>query len=797
MRNNNFIISTLIALFCYYQMSAQMNFWATPPSKLDVRNTIVSASPLYSGAPGSDSYQVSNGMYSGCGNLLFFIKNNQVFNAAGVNVGQLGGQYTSTSFCQENYMQIKGEVALVPKPGSTTDYYAIYIMADGVGIGKLFYAIITVNGSTVTVTNQSYAGNYPCGSGGSNIVAYNAFGLASQGANPGGIAVSKVQSNGSRYLYVCGDYGIAKYDITSAGITGYQTIVTPALLGLTNNDFGTMELELSSDSKWLAFSNYNAVVPGVTYKVFVVGLDPSNGGQWNTQFQSYTLNAIKGLEFDNATPNPNLFVAGGTTTANVLAKINLNTQAVTNISTGGYDWSNTFLEYGKNGRIMGIVPYSGSRRLMQINPINNTVSASILLPFNSQHTYPVMGNVYTLPDQIDFDDYTYSIAPPPVQLSAITLNSSAFTGNCDEGGLLQLYNCNAILLNAAYVNNVSTPSQYKITLTQMNGCTALNGSSYLNYVGNWTSGAVPANLDIRYLTDANGNSLLNKTGRFQISVSVMDNCNNISTKSGMIDVYATVTPTLDLEIYNTYWTNPSNTYLSASQNIASPILTGALTAGFRINNSIGNVTGYNVTIDQVDNTGIFIKNIYNMTYVTNNISSVSPQQLNSFCVNSTVWNPYTGVSACTSTNPSYSGYTGYWGYSNGQLSVGNYYKITVTLYNPCSNSTNYSYIYVNNGGMRIMNSELAENTVDQISIYPNPANSRININIASEQEENYSVQIYDLTGRLITTVFENIHVNKDNNVFEYNTEHLNTGTYLCKIISDKGKIKTTLIQIQK
>lgn len=795
-KNKIQILSFLIISFL--NLNAQMNYWATPPSKLDVRNSVISASPLYNGAPSSDAYRVANGIYNGCGNLLFYIKNTTVYDNNGNAVGQLGGRYVNPNNCAENYFRIKGEIAIVPKPGDNNSFYAIYVMCNGVGSGEIFYAIITVSNGAITVTNSSFAGWYPCGSGGQNIPVYNAFRVGGLGANPGGIAVSQLQPNNTRYLFACGDQGIYRYDITGTGIANEQIIASYSLLGLTTNDFGSMELELSPDGKWLAFSNYNPIVGNfITNKVYTIKLDQNFNyvGKY-----PYTLNAVKGLEFDNTSSY--LYAAGGTSSNNVLCRIDVNNQTVTNISTGGYDWSNTFLELAKNNRIIGIVPAGASRRLIQINTSNNALSASIYTSFNSQHTDPMMNNVYTLPDQIDGENYS-QIYPPSVQINNITLNNSNFTGNCDEGGLLTLYNCNSVYLNVSYVNNTTTPADYQIELYQVSACSILYGSNYLNYNSNWINGTIPANLDLRSLTDANGNSLYNKTGRFLVKVSVRDACGNISYKQGYFECYSTIPPVLNLEIYNTYWTDPSNPYLPASQNINSPILTGALSAAFRINNSVGNVTGYNVTIGQVDNTGNVIKNIYNKTYATNNISTVGTQNLNSYCIASSVWSPYTGINSCTSTNPNYSGYTGYWGYNNGQLSVGNYYKITVTLYNPCSNATNYSYIYVNNGGMRVANkpeetdnlSKTSENTY-RITNFPNPAQNQINISIQSDINDVISIHIFDLSGRLIETIVDNYPIQKGENYFQKDINRLANGFYLLKSKNGNGLSQNKLIEIK-
>ncbi|MEW6772877.1 MAG: T9SS type A sorting domain-containing protein [Bacteroidota bacterium] len=402
--------------------------------------------------------------------------------------------------------------------------------------------------------------------------------------------------------------------------------------------------------------------------------------------------------------------------------------------------------------------------------------------------------------------FTPHISPhilPFQKNSDILINNLSLKGNCDDGNLLTVYNCTNIAISMPFASTLQDPYQYKIDIIQYdnNTCSPLpNTSSYFVYYGNWTNGPFPNGLDLRTLNNSFGNSFYTHTGMFLIKISFKDANLNTFVKSGLINILSAVTPNLNLEIYNTYWTDPSNTYLPASQNISNPILTGALTAGFRINNSTGNVTGYNVNIDQVDNTGNLIKNIYNKTYITNNISTVAPQQLNSFCIPSSVWSPYTGINACNSSNPNYSGYTGYWGYSNGLISVGNYYKITITLYNPCSNASNYSYIYVNNGGMKLMeNPDTSTKYFKDIfkaNIFPNPSKDIINFNIQTEKDDYYTIQIFDLTGRLLFTPFENIFLNSGENNLQCDIRHLNPGTHLCIIRSKNGITKNHLLVVQ-
>ncbi len=787
---------------------SQMNYMATPPVKLNNQGSFLTTSPLYSGAPTTDAYSLSNGAFDVNGNVLFYIKDENVFNASGVIVGQLGGGYIGGSCTGGYLLQTLREVAIVPVPGSCNDYYAIFIKTSPNSGSYAFYTKINVTAGVVKVTNAS--GPYSNTCNGVFFSGYQAFGIGACGDIPGGIAVSKIVSgSGStakRYLYVAGGTSyvstnsITKYDITNTGIANpfaFGTIGT-----LVGTDYGTMELELSPDGSKLAWSNYNPLYNSTGDKVYIADL---TSGNFNGTYHSYTLNAIKGLEFDKTPGYPNLYVAGGVFGASTLAKINTGTQVVTAVVPSiAYDYSNTFLELAKNGSMLSVHGWKLSPRILQLD-LNTSVVTPISTGSNPSSTIYGVGGVYTLPDQIDGEDYTSFTGQQYVALTGITLNSQVLGATCSTGNP-SLYNCAPINLNATYLNGITTTSSYKIEIHKLDGsCVNIPLSTdptALNYVGTWVSGAVPASLLISNLYDVYNNSLISShAGSYSVSVSVQDVCGNISTKSGIFNLLEAVLPNPLLEIYNTYFTSPSDTYLPASTNISSPILTGALTAGFRISGSTGSVSNYNVTIDRVDNTGLYIKNIYNTTTATSNISSVSTQLLNSLCVSAAAWSPVVpGGGFCTSTSPAYSGYTGYWGYTNGLNSVGNYYKLTVTLSNPCSSASAFSYLYVNNGYARMANPNalaIADDVLQtNLLVYPNPSTTLVNFALSSEVDDVYTIDVYDVMGKKVASLATNQALSKGTHTLEFNSANLPTGIYTYKINSNTIN-KTGTLNITK
>jgi hypothetical protein len=788
---------------------AQMNYYAMPPQKLIVSGGFVPGA-LYSGAPSSDAYQVSNGAYSPTGQLLFFVKNDGVYNAAGGYVGQLAGDYgTSSAHCSDHsqYLQITGEVAIVPIPGSCTDYYVIYTKTDHLaGDGYAFYAKVSCSGGTVTVTNFSGPTFFTCGTKGDVGGIFNAYVYKGFIIGAGGrIAVSKIASGSGatskRYLYIASTVnGITKYEITNTGITNVYSF--PAISGISTSDYAGYELELSPDQKWLAFSNHNYVTAGT--KVFIVELSTSTGNYAGTPPKIITAanaaSAIKGLEFDKTTLYPNLYVAGGTTAINVLAKIDVNTLTPTLITAGANDFSNTFLELAKNGYIMAITPGTGSvKRLSKIHPTTNAITSQNLTS-NSSHTYAQMGNVYTLPDQVDGEDYTTFIGQQYVALTGITINNVLLNGDCDQGfPYPKLYNCAAINLNATYYNNISTGSEYKIDITASSCGQAVTGAGLLNYTSGWISGTVPANYDIRSLTDVNGYKLQTATGQHLVTVSVKDACGNITTKSNSFNVLSEVTPSPNLEIYK--YVSPLVTYVPASIYITTPVQVGAISIGIRINGSTGSITAYNITIDEVSSLGATIAaNIYNTTYTTADITMVPPINLNSLCIAPGFWAspPPSGPGSPECTPYGSNVYSAFFAYNSAANSLNKYYRITVNFSNPCSSASAYSYVKVINAFNKTINpnTDLSSEIKTDVLVYPNPANNLVNFNLNNEVDDVYTIELFDVLGKKMATITDNKALNKGDNTLEFNTSALPNGTYTYKVSSNTIN-KTGLLNIVK
>jgi hypothetical protein len=324
----------------------------------------------------------------------------------------------------------------------------------------------------------------------------------------------------------------------------------------------------------------------------------------------------------------------------------------------------------------------------------------------------------------------------------------------------------------------------EIKATDIN-CNPITGSGYINYISGWINGQPSANLDLRTLTDPNNLNLGNITGKVQVKYTIKDACGNISTRTYPIMISAAPPANIVLEIYNK---NNPQVYLPPSHNHLSPVGVGTSSIGFRVNNSTGAITFYTVKIDEVYSNGNYMQEIYNVTKAINGASGLTYEGLNSECVRDIVWPAPPGFGNCTNTNPAYNGYTGYFIKGDGQYSYLHYYKLSVTIGNPCNQSSDYSYLYVNSQGNKadlatddfLTDQELVENS---LSVYPNPASDVVTFVIKNSIDEYYSLVISDMYGRKVKQPLNNEFLPSGTQTRAFNIADLPPGMYTYCLIS--------------
>lgn len=80
--------------------------------------------------------------------------------------------------------------------------------------------------------------------------------------------------------------------------------------------------------------------------------------------------------------------------------------------------------------------------------------------------------------------------------------------------------------------------------------------------------------------------------------------------------------------------------------------------------------------------------------------------------------------------------------------------------------------------------DIKENGISDLSIYPNPASSLLNINLTAENEGQLSFQIVDMTGRVIAT--ENVENYGGELHHTMNVSNLSKGMYMLRIAGQEG-----------
>lgn len=788
------------ALLLNMALSAQMTFFTTPNYKFNMTGSTPVGSSLISGGV-QGTYNMANGCYDDLGNLLFYVTDGGIYKSNGTSAGNLGAAGYSnvwnpvlSAYSYEYYSQLGcTEFEIVPVPGSCKIYYVIYsLQLAGSGNKTCYIKVDCSSGTPVVIYNgTTTAPGHPAAN---NVFA---IGTSLDGGNVGLAASQIISGSGSsaiRYLYTVSSNGVVYYSISNTGITG-GTAMPYTVSGVS---YYCSELELSPDGNWLAW-NGGSAASNQAYIGQLTGTKTSF--QTGLQWAASTTGAVyKGLEFTAAAGIPLLYLAG----SNGLSYVSTATQSQPFlISSGSYDMSNTFLELGKNGQIYGISKTATTEHLVGINSSNVLTGTAVTFDSRYMISNGLWANgIYTLPNQIDGQNYNDFGAFQNVSLNGLTINGQNIigVGNCDQLGFVEVCGLSPIYMNVSYLNNYTTNSSYKIDIIAVDSdCDPIytyQPTTFMYYQGSWTTGTVPANVDLRGFTDPYGHTILSQENMcYIIQVSVRDACGNVNVKNGYLVTHITGSPALKVYSYTT------GTYLNASQNIASPVLVGALSTAIRLNTSTGPSVSYQFVIDQVNSAGAFIKNIYTKTATSYNMSTVSDIVLNTLCVSGSAWAPTVpGGGNCplsTSTD-----YTGYFGYMSGQLCVGNYYKVTLyqTPGNMCSAASTYCYIYFNTGYSKPANvTGIENNSAEQLintEVYPNPANDQVNFTIDTPASDKFTIAIYDIVGKTVAVLAENKTLNMGVNNLSFNIQNLASGIYTYKI-NTSGYVKSGRLSITK
>jgi hypothetical protein len=90
--------------------------------------------------------------------------------------------------------------------------------------------------------------------------------------------------------------------------------------------------------------------------------------------------------------------------------------------------------------------------------------------------------------------------------------------------------------------------------------------------------------------------------------------------------------------------------------------------------------------------------------------------------------------------------------------------------------------------------ETATVKIDDLKVYPNPSSNKVHINYQSSRSADISIHIYDISGKLINTLFDGTHHNKTEVTWHAKqNEALPAGKYLIKITTESKVISKSVI----
>jgi hypothetical protein len=101
---------------------------------------------------------------------------------------------------------------------------------------------------------------------------------------------------------------------------------------------------------------------------------------------------------------------------------------------------------------------------------------------------------------------------------------------------------------------------------------------------------------------------------------------------------------------------------------------------------------------------------------------------------------------------------------------------------------NGSFVYSN-----IVSVDIKKTGVEFFSVFPNPANNILNLNINSKSNAVATLSIFDMSGRLLLN--QTLQLNKGNQILSKDISKLNTGTYFVSLTWNDQKVTDKLIKL--
>lgn len=752
-----------MALTFSFSNAQQLN-WVLPANQWNMQSTTLSSSSLPGGS--SSTFILSNGAYDANGSLLFYVKDDNIINSSGTSIGTLRPYYVQGAYYppdgaggqnQYNFETSGEEVSIVPVPGACKKYYVIYTKGNWVSAGShVLYAIVDCSSGSATVDyplENSSVSNTPVG-----------------GYSGGwGLAVSKTFNGTDRYLFSGGEFGIARHTISSTGISSGSVISNasdePTLFSGGSSYYSNQELELSPDQQYLAWGNTNSE------KLNILKLNSSYTKVTGAAV-AVSMPDIRGIEFNASSTR--IYISEPTIGVKYY---NISTSIIGNVNNPS-NLDNTFLELAKNGRIYGV---NSNNRLQSIDEATNDLNPEESSPNVNSNLFHITGvtDRFHLPDQIDGEDYT-NIAGDATPTADFSINGSAVSTNCNIP--TELFNCSSadMLFNNLSVNGM----KYRIVVTKMSSCG--NKPVVMH-----DTGIIPnCPTDLKNLPGgASGTYLANNSGLFRIYFHVYNNCSNHSLTSRFISV--SNAPSGATASFNTNVTTKAGQTLTIGSCVVPSNTELTYTDGAT---SCGGVGGYNFPMEHTSAATPNQVGRLNTIFDLSNVSAGIGSSNYAVTIKTDHWdgsnwismdsNPngetITGLSAINlSALVSYDPLSPWFEAFTYPLVTphGSIYRVTLTVSNECGSYTSSQIVQLNTVQLK-STATVSENTSEiseNLLVYPNPANARITFEYLSENENEATITISTVDGRIVDT--SSSYINSGQNQLYIDLSNFDAGTY--------------------
>lgn len=708
------------------QSLAQADKWILNPNEIDFGAG--TSSPLNTGA--GTPYKVENAVYKN-GVLQFYANDGVVYDPAGNNVGQ---------FANNPGAMLK-EVAVAPGPGSCDTWCLFWLETSPLATLDFLYQEVKIENGAVVFGPGGEAGD------------------GTMFGNVGGIAVSHIVpgTNADRDIYVVAFDAVRRFRLSSLGVALVQTIAVQT----GGNDF-ICEADLSHDGSKLGWANGN--------RVFSMNTAPPHAV--STVSVGTSGSEIRGVEYS---PD-NLFMylshsvlglrrwpVGGTST-----------QALSETNT----YNRTQLEMGKDGYVYAVrndgVLGQIKNLAVQQSPLNLKVFSDVATPVSPDY--------FGLPDQVDGESYSLFVGVPPLAFNSYTVNGQQVFDFIDPTHPpLLVYNCAPINLETTLSG---TPSSYSIHVYSTDPATGLqiSGPGYLDYMFNGT-GVPPSSIDLRCLQGPAcqlfDTAISAGHYTFAVVMTLENRCESLSML-GHIKVFAAPAPAqIGLEVNSI-----NGIPCPASHNIASPCLAGIYSASLNFGNSQGDITFYQLTIDEVNcSTGNVIANIYTGQQVpVSGVGSLTALPLNGLVINGNM-----GFFA----NPAW---------------LNRCLRITAVVGNPCGSSTDFTYLKFDGqylGGSETGDRSAGEpeakpgtgDTKGYLKAFPNPFSDELTISLFLAEEAPVTVTVVAASGRVVAMPCDHANLPAGRHLFSLQGKGLPPGVYTAHLASANETSAIKVIKI--